>query len=130
MTIARRSFLAGILGAAAAPAIVKAESLMKLWVPPQPKGGLVLRPYQEEIMLSLTSRLGKGEVWVSANPAGPDHWADAMRYADAAFIADARNKLLRAMLDRMPIARPLHLQPPAGPTLAFRRPLRPLTRKA
>lgn len=29
----RRSFIAGILGAAAAPAIVKADSLMKLWVP-------------------------------------------------------------------------------------------------
>lgn len=33
--IARRSFLAGILGAAAAPAIVKAESLMKIFVPQQ-----------------------------------------------------------------------------------------------
>lgn len=31
--IGRRSFLAGILGAAAAPAIVKAESLMKIVVP-------------------------------------------------------------------------------------------------
>lgn len=31
--IGRRSFLAGILGAAAAPAIVKAESLMKIIVP-------------------------------------------------------------------------------------------------
>jgi hypothetical protein len=31
----RRSFLAGLLAAAAAPAIVRAESLMKLWVPPQ-----------------------------------------------------------------------------------------------
>jgi len=33
--IGRRSFLAGILGAAAAPAIVKAESLMKIIVPRQ-----------------------------------------------------------------------------------------------
>lgn len=33
--IGRRSFLAGILGAAAAPAIVKAESLMKIIVPQQ-----------------------------------------------------------------------------------------------
>lgn len=31
----RRSFLAGLLAAAAAPAIVRSESLMKLWVPPQ-----------------------------------------------------------------------------------------------
>jgi hypothetical protein len=33
--IGRRSFLAGILGAAAAPAIVKASSLMKIVVPHQ-----------------------------------------------------------------------------------------------
>lgn len=33
--IGRRSLLAGILGAAAAPAIVKAESLMKIIVPQQ-----------------------------------------------------------------------------------------------
>ena len=30
----RRSFLASILTAGAAPAIIKADSLMKLWVPP------------------------------------------------------------------------------------------------
>ncbi len=33
----RRGFLGAILAAAAAPAIVKAESLMKIWVPPEPK---------------------------------------------------------------------------------------------
>ena len=31
----RRSFLAGILAGATAPAIVRASSLMKIWVPPQ-----------------------------------------------------------------------------------------------
>lgn len=31
----RRSFMAGILAAAAAPAFARSESLMKLWVPPQ-----------------------------------------------------------------------------------------------
>ena len=31
----RRSFLAGIFAGAAAPAIVRASSLMKIWVPPQ-----------------------------------------------------------------------------------------------
>ena len=31
----RRSFLAGLVAAAAAPAIVRSESLMKLWVPAQ-----------------------------------------------------------------------------------------------
>ena len=37
--IGRRSFLAGILGAAAAPAIVRAESLMKIVVP---RAGLIM----------------------------------------------------------------------------------------
>lgn len=31
----RRGFLTGILALGAAPAIVRAESLMKIWVPPQ-----------------------------------------------------------------------------------------------
>jgi len=35
MNITRRSLIAGIFGAAAAPAIVRAESLMKIWVPTQ-----------------------------------------------------------------------------------------------
>lgn len=33
----RRGFLGAILAGAAAPAVVKAESLMKIWVPPEPK---------------------------------------------------------------------------------------------
>jgi hypothetical protein len=33
----RRGFLLGIGAALAAPAIVRADSLMKLWVPPKPK---------------------------------------------------------------------------------------------
>lgn len=33
----RRGFLGAILAAAAAPAIVRTESLMKIWVPPAPK---------------------------------------------------------------------------------------------
>lgn len=35
--ISRRNFLHGLLAAAAAPAIVRSESLMKIWVPPEPK---------------------------------------------------------------------------------------------
>ncbi len=35
----RRGFLGGLVGVVAAPAIVRAESLMKIWVPPQ---GIVL----------------------------------------------------------------------------------------
>lgn len=33
MTISRRQFLGSVLALAAAPAVVRAESLMKLWVP-------------------------------------------------------------------------------------------------
>lgn len=36
----RRSFLSGILAAAAAPAIVKAESLMPTWTPKWHRGGI------------------------------------------------------------------------------------------
>ncbi len=34
MTLSRRSLLLGLTAALAAPAVVRAESLMKLWVPP------------------------------------------------------------------------------------------------
>lgn len=37
MTLSRRTFLLGAATALAAPAVVRAESLMKLWVPPTPK---------------------------------------------------------------------------------------------
>lgn len=37
MTVTRRSLLVGFGAALAAPAIVRAESLMKLYVPPKPK---------------------------------------------------------------------------------------------
>lgn len=33
MSISRRQFLGGLLGLAAAPAIVRADSLMRIWVP-------------------------------------------------------------------------------------------------
>jgi len=33
--VSRRGFLTGILALGAAPAIVRAESLMRIWVPPQ-----------------------------------------------------------------------------------------------
>ena len=57
----RRGFLASCLIASAAPAIVRAESLMKLWVPPQeiwvqPIGAL--QPMQS-VWIS-----GDGEVWI------------------------------------------------------------------
>lgn len=35
MNISRRQFLQGMIAAAAAPAIVKAENIMKIWVPRQ-----------------------------------------------------------------------------------------------
>ncbi len=37
MTTTRRAFLLGLGTALAAPAVVRADSLMKLWVPPAPK---------------------------------------------------------------------------------------------
>lgn len=37
MTFSRRSFLGTILAAASAPAFVRAESLMKIWVPSEPE---------------------------------------------------------------------------------------------
>lgn len=46
MTMQRRGFLAAMLAAAAAPAIVKAESLMKLYVPPARK---VWTPYGHDL---------------------------------------------------------------------------------
>lgn len=46
MNIQRRSFLGGILALSAAPAIVRAESLMKIWVPPAPEIEVVkIGPY-------------------------------------------------------------------------------------
>lgn len=36
MTVNRRAFLFGATAALAAPAVVQAEALMKLWVPPKP----------------------------------------------------------------------------------------------
>ena len=33
----RRSLLTSLIGALAAPAVVRADNLMKLWVPPEPK---------------------------------------------------------------------------------------------
>lgn len=50
----RRGFLAGILAGTAAPSIVRSESLMRLWVPPQGvwhRGGLVSSPYKFESIL-------------------------------------------------------------------------------
>jgi len=35
MTVTRRGFLTGMLALGAAPAIVRVESLMRIWVPPQ-----------------------------------------------------------------------------------------------
>lgn len=42
--IARRNMLMGIFAAASAPAVVRASSMMKIWVPPEPK--LILFPME------------------------------------------------------------------------------------
>jgi hypothetical protein len=41
LIVQRRSFLSGILAAASAPAIVKANSLMPIWTPKWHRGGVV-----------------------------------------------------------------------------------------
>lgn len=43
----RRSLLLGLGGALAAPAVVRAESLMKLWVPPKRRLVATLDDYEE-----------------------------------------------------------------------------------
>ena len=55
----RRTFLKGILATATAPAIVKADNLMNIWVPPRERislrevmvrsSGVTLQPYQENM---------------------------------------------------------------------------------
>ena len=50
--IGRRSFITGILGAASAPAIVKAESLMKIVVPRRE----ILAPLEIGIMIGVIER--------------------------------------------------------------------------
>ncbi len=51
----RRSFLAGVLAAGAAPAIVKADSIMKLWVPRKPPWYIPygLLPKDEHVYLEM-----------------------------------------------------------------------------
>ncbi len=51
MTFSRRTFLLGAATALAAPAVVRAEGLMKLWVPPVPR---IMTP---EEMLNLSPAL-------------------------------------------------------------------------
>ena len=50
----RRGFLTGILALGAAPAIVRAESLMRLWVPPQELVTLdMLRQVKAELLANV-----------------------------------------------------------------------------
>lgn len=78
----RRSFLIGIGAALAAPAIVRAESLMKLWVPPAPAVVAVptltevtLRAAIEQISRSIAERQWRdafisGSGWVRIDSSG------------------------------------------------------------
>lgn len=54
--VGRRAFILGLTSALAAPAIVRAESLMKLWVPPK----IALVNLNEESLLSLILSLPPG----------------------------------------------------------------------
>lgn len=51
--IQRRSFLAGIIAAAAAPSFVRKDSLMGLWVPKQTK----IIGYMDEIVVTASNKL-------------------------------------------------------------------------
>jgi hypothetical protein len=61
MNLQRRFFLGGILALPAAPAIVRAESLMKIWVPP------------EHSVETVT--------WIQYTPVDPRHRAKLLRHA-------------------------------------------------
>ncbi len=54
--IQRRSFLLGLTGALAAPAVVRAESLMKLWVPPKRELAWAADFSTEAMRLAITER--------------------------------------------------------------------------
>lgn len=55
----RRSLLIGLGAALAAPAIVRAGNLMKLWVPPAPKIIATLDDFEEGIMWHYTQPVGR-----------------------------------------------------------------------
>lgn len=61
----RRSFLSGIIAAAAAPAIVKAGSLMPIWVPKWHRGGFAWSGvvYLNDSVFGKTSGLYRNEVF-------------------------------------------------------------------
>ena len=55
----RRIFLKGLLAVVAAPAIVKADNLMKIWVPPEPR--IVTSSVPQQIYVEYAN-----EVWNNA----------------------------------------------------------------
>lgn len=67
MTITRRGFLKSILALGAAPAIVKAESLMRIWTPPQELYAPAAESFQlwnAQIERSLFGDNFMGSVWM------------------------------------------------------------------
>jgi hypothetical protein len=93
--IGRRSFIAGILGAAAAPAIVKSESLMKIVVPQQ--------------------RLYAGELGVVSDGFGMRGWISLDRYASEMLHWRAKHLRMTSFCAPHPIPEP------SGKTVKFRR---------
>jgi hypothetical protein len=73
MELNRRGFLAGMLAAAAAPAIVRAESMMRLYVPPQSIVPVLWGDGIHDDAPGLEALLNRREVRM--NPLG--RWADA-----------------------------------------------------
>lgn len=60
MTLHRRAFLTGIATALAAPAVVRAENLMKLWVPPNIDFNLSGTATGNRLKYELMERIGFG----------------------------------------------------------------------
>lgn len=70
MNLSRRGFLTGMLALGAAPAIVRAENLMRLWVPPQE---LTIGRYEgfnfyEALPDELTARIRDDQYYIIMHP--------------------------------------------------------------
>lgn len=96
--IARRSFLAGILAAGAAPAIVRASSVMKLWVPPEPVWEFFSTSFTCDVSLPLS---GDGWVYELLAPAGHTVWSAGIARYERQTQRETNAKVRLALRDLM-----------------------------